>query len=303
MSGTWRQLPGVPVLRRSVRAVKRTKYRLWDSRRFDGKLRIYLTLRCNLSCRYCVNEHNPSESRSLSYPLRGGAEWVEAINRIGRPVILTGGEPSLHPDFFEILDGIRWDLGVAVFTNFCFDPHEFIGRVHRPIQFFGTYHPVSGPPQPFLDTVGTLRENGVFRGHIHIVDWRKHEHYLDKTRDVFLRAGWDPVRDTDHYTLSDCASMRFRRTVRCSREIILIAPDGGRYLCVSKLVRRTDPLENIFEGPPKEGVISRVCNDYGFCAPCDAVGVTPMRVDRRELLEPQTDRVRVECSDSTSSLP
>ena len=295
MKPDWRQLPGAQMLRRSARAVKRGKYRMWDARRYDGKLRIYLTLECNLSCRYCVNEHNPAESRALDYSLRRGEEWIRAINQIGRPVIFTGGEPSLHPDFFTILDGIRPEIEVAVFTNFSFDPHEYVRRVHRPVTFFGTYHPVSGPPDAFLKTIETLREKNAFRGYIHTVEWDKQKRYLDRSREAFLRVGWDPVRDRDQYTLSDCASMKFRRTVHCSREIILIAPDGTRYLCVSKLLRQANPLENIFEAPLRKGVVSRLCQDYGFCAPCDAVGVTPMKVDERRFRDCAAER-KEECS-------
>ncbi len=74
-------------------------------------LQIQLTDRCNLRCEFCYNslEHKFNE---LSYE-----EIVDLLHQareIGTHyVCLTGGEPTLHPDFFKIARKVR-ELGFAL---------------------------------------------------------------------------------------------------------------------------------------------------------------------------------------------
>ena len=68
----------------------------------------YLTARCNFACDYCIQkpQDDPGPAAEALGPLPGadsGREWVDALNafpvRPEHPLILTGGEPSLHEDF------------------------------------------------------------------------------------------------------------------------------------------------------------------------------------------------------------
>ena len=69
---------------------------------------VFLSLACNLKCSYCINrfEEFAYEKGHLT-----GEEWIRGLNRIvsraDLPVTLGGGEPSLHPDFTGIVNGIR----------------------------------------------------------------------------------------------------------------------------------------------------------------------------------------------------
>jgi hypothetical protein len=70
----------------------------------------------------------------------------------------------------------------------------------------------------------------------------------------------------------------FRKKALCSRRIILLGSDGSRYQCVSKLTRRIDPIENIFKRKMSRKKKKIICNDYGYCAPCDYLGETDIRI-------------------------
>lgn len=59
---------------------------------------IVLTYRCNNDCAFCVSFKLEQE---LSF--RRIHDWVERCVRPGDEVLLTGGEPTVHPDILEII--------------------------------------------------------------------------------------------------------------------------------------------------------------------------------------------------------
>lgn len=61
------------------------------------RVELELTERCNLSCRFCYNSQKPVDSSHVMEILQRLAE--EGIPEI----VLTGGEPVLHPQFNDIL--------------------------------------------------------------------------------------------------------------------------------------------------------------------------------------------------------
>jgi len=77
---------------------------------------IMLTRKCNLSCEYC-NIFNNEYPNELS-----GKQWCKALNILKHLHcgfnILLGGEPSLHPDIFEIINHCHGNqLPYAFCTN------------------------------------------------------------------------------------------------------------------------------------------------------------------------------------------
>jgi uncharacterized radical SAM superfamily Fe-S cluster-containing enzyme len=69
---------------------------------------VEITQRCNLSCPVCYAESSPQHGRHASL-----AEVIAMLDTVvaneGEPdvVQISGGEPSIHPDFFAILDEVR----------------------------------------------------------------------------------------------------------------------------------------------------------------------------------------------------
>jgi MoaA/NifB/PqqE/SkfB family radical SAM enzyme len=65
---------------------------------------LVITRRCNLSCTYCIEFDKVSDPVSFDVLMRR----VEALAKLKTKIItVTGGEPLLHPDVFEIIEHIR----------------------------------------------------------------------------------------------------------------------------------------------------------------------------------------------------
>jgi len=99
---------------------------------------VFLTLECNLSCSYCINDPQQTGRREILFPVKAKSlrncltpvEWAQALNRIpyrqDLPITLQGGEPMLYwkskglgmilsetPHYFDLL------------TNFALKPDVF----------------------------------------------------------------------------------------------------------------------------------------------------------------------------------
>ena len=69
---------------------------------------VEITEQCNLSCPVCYAESSPNHGRHATL-----TEVIAMLDTVvaneGEPdvVQMSGGEPTIHPDFFEILDAVR----------------------------------------------------------------------------------------------------------------------------------------------------------------------------------------------------
>lgn len=75
-----------------------------------GTLALELTAKCNRHCVYCYNTWR--EGGVPQQPELNASQWIDLVNRVcqetGRTHLqITGGEPLLRPDLFEIVAGIR----------------------------------------------------------------------------------------------------------------------------------------------------------------------------------------------------
>lgn len=130
------------------------RFHLWDKmqdRRAPVSFDLEVTARCNNDCRHCYINLPAGDREAQEKELS-----LEEILRIAREAVslgalwclLTGGEPLLRDDFFEIYLGLkRLGLLVSVFTNACL-------ITPRHVELFKKY-----PPRDLEITVyGALRE-------------------------------------------------------------------------------------------------------------------------------------------------
>lgn len=102
----------------------RKELTLWARvRRFPLYGTFELTPYCNLKCPMCYVRLDPA-SAAKQGKLMTGKQWLE-ISRQSRDLgllflTLSGGEPFLHPDFWEIYNGLT-ELGILtnIYTNGC----------------------------------------------------------------------------------------------------------------------------------------------------------------------------------------
>lgn len=247
---------------------------------FDGHLRIYPTLRCNLRCPYCVNEQvGPVDKQ---YPPMPPKDWAAAINREGRHVVLTGGEPFLYPGLVELVNGIHRHLIVRVYTNLCLDLADSLSALEREVLFFVSWHPREGRDREadrerFLANWRVIRDSPRLAAVVHAVRAAETGHLLDGDLEWFAARGMDIAVDDDQRGFAGACRPDTAMAL-CRRRIHLIAPDGTRYQCVSRLMRRCEPQENMLRGPLDVDALLSLCPDWGNCAPCDGLGETAMAV-------------------------
>lgn len=111
-------------LREVIELMNAAKFRQVSETRFEDRdlhprsLQLFITRSCNLRCRHCYFSAGEKMKRELA-----GAEWVAIIRRFalmgqGSVVTLTGGEPLMHPDFFEIAGAAAEEgLKAVLLTN------------------------------------------------------------------------------------------------------------------------------------------------------------------------------------------
>ncbi len=244
--------------------------------KFDGHVRIYPTLACNLRCEYCVNEQ--MGRRPKRHTPASPDAWCAAINREGRHVVLTGGEPFLYPDLPALINGVTNDLKVRAYTNFCLDLRTSLDRITRPVHFYISWHPQQRTDRElFLANILHLQDNLLFTANVHAIDAKETRHALAKDLDFFEGRGLSITRDADQ-RIFEGACRKELRTAVCSKTIYLIGPDGTRFQCVSRMVRGDRPMENMLQERLDTQESVSVCPDFGRCAPCDILGETRMTV-------------------------
>lgn len=79
-----------------------------------------LTPRCNFDCRMCYIHMSAADMAALGKQEMTGSEWIalgkRAVENGMLFLLLTGGEPFLRPDFFEIYEAMH-KLGVMITIN------------------------------------------------------------------------------------------------------------------------------------------------------------------------------------------
>jgi hypothetical protein len=209
-------------------------------------------------------------------------DWIEGLNRIKTrcdlPVTLTGGEPTLHPDFYAIVRCIRQDLPLDLLTNGKFDTDEFLQCVdftrfkrnapYASIRF--SYHPKYTNIIKLLEkafkmqsenySVGIWGVGDTMGGKIFSklcklfdIDFRTKE-YLDKTHGTYK---YPKALDGK------------RKNCLCKPSEMLIAPDGRLFRCHYDLYHGVGSYGHILDDKVVVPEGFSPCDSYGLCNLCD----------------------------------
>ncbi len=138
-----------------------------------------LTPRCNLRCKMCYVRLTPEQMAPLGRE-RTAAEWIDMARQTRDAgmafLLLTGGEPTLRPDFPEIYEALaQMGLSISINTNGTLLTPELKQLWHR-----------LPPAQVNITLYGTCREdyqdlcqNGAaFDAVVDALDWLKDEGIL-----------------------------------------------------------------------------------------------------------------------------
>lgn len=244
--------------------------------RFDGHIRAYPTLACNLKCPHCVNQHVPDKAKGEQR--LDWKQWATIFNREKRHVVLTGGEPFLFPGLIDLVNAIESQMGVRIYSNFSLNVRDAIASLQRPCTFYVSWHAGQKVDREiFWNNLQAVKANPLAAVEVHCINTLEGNEQIQEDREFFLSRGLEMPMDEDQrgFIGADPAQGEM---AWCGRRIYLLSPEGVRYQCVSKIMRRDDPLENAVKSPLGMDRLLTLCDDWGRCAPCDGLGESVMHV-------------------------
>lgn len=240
----------------------------------------FLTFRCNLSCPYCINKQ-----RDFAVPKEmTGDDWIKGLSRIETredlPLTLSGGEPTIHRDFYNIvsnLHGKKLDL----LTNGKFDVGEFTGHIHSgvflrkaPYASIRFSHHKGLNDEYLMDKIGQLQSTGYSIGvwGFDNNDNTSMKRFCDENKvDYRIKEFLD--KDHGTYRYPEAINGIKKDTVLCTPSEFLISPSGHIHRCHADLYANRNPIGHILD----EEIIFPDCLpcDYcGECNPCDVKNKT-----------------------------
>lgn len=249
---------------------------------------VFLTLACNLRCSFCINRFGNAELRAVR-PI-SGSEWVRGLNRLvtrpDLPLTLQGGEPSLHPDFIDIINGLRPDLPIDILTNLTFDVREFARRVRperlrRQAPYASirvSYHPETMELAPLVERVLFLQDAGFSVGIWGVMHPLQEASVLAAqahcaTRGIDFRTkeflGEHDGRFYGTLRYPQACSGTTKNRVLCRTTELLVGPSGGVYRCHSDLYAGRRPVGSLLAPDFSVDDEFRPCDAFGQCNPCD----------------------------------
>lgn len=134
---------------------------------YDAEADWLLLSRCNFRCPYCFFSPADRSARIITYATP--SEWLEGFNATGRSWLLhiTGGEPSIYPDFVGLCEQLTQNHILSINTNlshrsadsFCerIDP-ERVHFINAALHY--DQRPASAPVNVFIERVLRLQARG-----------------------------------------------------------------------------------------------------------------------------------------------
>jgi len=248
---------------------------------------VFLSLGCNLSCSYCIN-HTVGLNQQRKH--LSASEWIDALNRISSkddlPISLQGGEPTIHPGIYKIINGIDPKKKLDLLTNIQFDPILFMKEV-SPERFSRelpypairvSYHPETMDLTETIDKVKILHNNGYSIG-VFMVDHPDSKNDFELTKNicaesniVFKTKEFLGQHDNKSFGTYHYPSSVFAKTFKnclCKTSELLISPEGDIFRCHHDLYNKILPIGHILDPRFQIEDIFRPCEFYGKCNPCD----------------------------------
>jgi len=240
----------------------------------------FLTFACTFKCDYCINRYNGLHK----YESMSAADWIKGINRIKTkkdlPVTITGGEPTLHTGFYQLIRGVDKAINIDLLTNGEFDHNQFMwiippDRMKRDAKYASirfSFHPGYTKAINLVCKVYLMKEQGYSVG-IWGVDKGRDEQLnfvANQSRIFGLDFRVKEFLDSEHgnYKYPEAVDGK-RKKATCKPSELLIAPDGGLYRCHHDLYHGVHSYGHILDEEVSLPKDFSACDNYGLCNPCD----------------------------------
>ncbi len=248
-------------------------------------VQVFLTYDCNMRCTHCTNN---LVARKPAQPNLTGRDWIDGLTRLqpAVPVTLRGGEPSRHPDFIEIVEGLAPVVPLRIVTNLTFDVTRLFDRVDparlndqptwAPIR--ATFHLGHTDPDRMLENVLALEKAGYRVGVLGMAEpddlprlREIQRRFLSWGVDFRLRSfvGWINGQLVGDFRYPDAVGAPDARTAACRNSELSIAPDGTLYHCRRDCFARASVAGHLLDRELRITARHSPCRNYGHCHPCD----------------------------------
>ena len=147
-----------------------------------------ITYNCNYKCTYC-NAPKHGQQNAVDTIILNKQEWIKIWDNIydmyGECEInISGGEPTLYPNFFEIVKEISKIHKVTIITNLSFDIKTISLLDKKRVKFNASYHSEFVDINCFINKIIYMQELG-FDVQADFVTWPPFLDKLDKIQKQF----------------------------------------------------------------------------------------------------------------------
>ena len=251
----------------------------------------FLTMACPYRCSYCINEF---ESNRKSEKIMRAEDWITGLSRLTNldrnsgpiPITLQGGEPTVHPDFYEIINALPDRIRIDLLTNLSFDVDEMIqkvdpGRLRRKAPYASirvSYHPGQVEINELLEKTHRLLDAGFSVGIWGVLHPDIAEHILEiqkraQAEDIDFRTkeflGFHNGKLHGQYKYSQACSTKIEQDVLCRTTELIIGPGGDIYRCHHDLYEKAQPIGHLLQSDFNMSNEFKPCHCFGHCNPCD----------------------------------
>lgn len=230
-----------------------------------GHIHVYMTLKCNLKCHFCINEVVAGNGVKKVKEEKDVGRWIYYLNKIYnfKEFYINGGEHFNLPYFIDVLNGLR-KCNVRMFTNVPRRGLDSIRRIQKNdnnIFLCCSYHPLQDEPlNMFIERCKNIPKNILWTpsivkipgisGRMFLDGFRQHGKY-GEVAELILPENFNPKK----------------RDVMCDSREHVIGPDLKVYRCLYNLVNQIGgtEIENYEFVFKKEK-----CSNYPMCMACSS---------------------------------
>ena len=239
---------------------------------WKGRLRLFLTLRCNMVCHFC-NNNCPGKVDFSTIEEAGFDKYSELFRLINaEQVIIEGGEPTLHRDFTDIINlSIRTYKDTIIYSNGKrYGINKILQLDNNNLHICLSFHPTEMSKEEFLEGYMRLVDRDFKFYWISAVEDRYNMTQLVETVDWLKQKGISMlsiVPNSYYEALDKCVSGRRYKVICYGLEERLISPDLRVYICHSHMFTQNRHYSSdILSG---EKVLNNMVCDAGLCSMCD----------------------------------
>lgn len=124
-----------------------------------------ITYKCNYKCTYC---HAPKHGQKnvVDTSIISKEEWVKIWNNVYNmygecEINISGGEPSIYPNFFDIVQEIIKKHKVEIVTNLSFNVENNLDNLNpERVRFAASFHPQHVSVEEFSAKIKKIKKAG-----------------------------------------------------------------------------------------------------------------------------------------------